>query len=85
MNMLPRRNYYWLYGMSSRVVIGAIATADEAENKAMSIMDDEFKVYRLPTKDRKQAVRMIKAKLLEETRELEQSMRRFSHKGGIYV
>ena len=74
--------YFWIltpgaYGRTA--LIGPKSTAEEANEFAMQKLDQEFKVIALTTRDRTKAAAMIKARRLEESRNLVRSMERVSH------
>ena len=76
------RKYYWIWAEDGnrRIVWGAYSTREEAQRIGASKLNCPFEVVELPTKDEASASRMLRARLLNETGDTENSFSRFSHK-----
>jgi len=74
--------YYWVKTIRNGklVVLGAYNTQEEAESIGYSSMDGNYEVITLHTRDQGRATQIIKAKLLEQTKDLDLSLERASHK-----
>lgn len=70
---------YWAWDTQTRTIVGPKDTEDEINQLAFRTIDADFRIFLLNTDDKRKAVSQIKARLLEETYSLEQSMRRFHH------
>lgn len=80
--MISPRHYWWAWDVNTRTIAGPKNSEEEINALAFSVLDADFRVFSLPTKDRKEAVRQIKYKLMEETKSLQSSMQKFRHYRG---
>lgn len=74
--------YYWISATKEgrKILLGPYKTEDEATEKGMEKLDISFDVIPLPTSDESRATRMLKAKILEDTSDIDVSLKRVSHK-----
>lgn len=76
---MNERYFYWAFDPSSRALAGPETDENAINQLAFSTIDADFRVYYLPTKDRRRAAGMIKKRLLSETKSIQQSMAHFKH------
>lgn len=75
-------NYYWVWGKTNtgrNYIDGPYMTENDAWQGGYQALDGDFRVIKLDTKDIRQATRVIKRMDLEETKSIEQSLRRARH------
>ncbi len=79
----PRRTYYWIVGESDetgrRMIYGYRNTESEAKQVANRIRNAVCRVIPLDTRDDKEASRRIRAMVLDETGDIDESFKRFKH------
>lgn len=79
---ITSKEYYWIianYG-GRLVVIGPKSTDSEAQSMAYEKLDVPFEIVPLQTRDRSRATSILKARKLEATGNLGQSIQRARHK-----
>jgi hypothetical protein len=76
------RKYFWIWaeGTGRRIVWGAYNTRQEAERIAASKLNCPYEVVELNTRDEGQASRILRARMLGDTGDIDGSFQRFSHK-----
>ena len=76
------RIYYYILAinMGKRVLLGPYLTEEEANSVGYQKLDISFEVIPLNTKSRSKATQMLKARVLDETANLEESLGRVKHK-----
>lgn len=74
--------YYWIYARNKGrlIILGAKSSEEAANQYGYEKLEVPFDVVGLPTKDRARATSMIKARLLDETNNLDIALRRATHK-----
>ena len=70
---------WWAWDTQTRTIIGPKATEDEINQVAFQTIDADFRIFYLNTKNKARAVSQIKARLIAESHNLQDSMRRFHH------
>jgi hypothetical protein len=76
------KTYYWVWATlenGRHIIWGAYNTYNDAENKAYSKLGGNFEVVPLKTRDESEASRILRAKYLEESGDVEDSFKRFKH------
>lgn len=79
---MPRnQTYYWIsaHHQGNDILIYGGETYEEAERKGSEKLPCIFEVIALPTIDIKAASRMLKGRKLEETGNLDESLKRMRH------
>lgn len=73
---------WWIKASSQGrpVVLGWYNTEEEANTVGFQQLGGDFEAYELPTTDKARATAMIKAKILNQTSDLDMALRRVSHK-----
>lgn len=73
--------YYWIVGWhkNHRVILGSFVTEQEAYQEGYSKFQSDFKVIPLKTRDEAKASREIRAMVLDETRDVDETFKRFRH------
>lgn len=73
--------YYWIRGNyeGRRVILGPYLSEKEAYEAGYAQLASDFDVVMLRTKDEAKASRLIRAMVLEETRNLGDTFKRFRH------
>lgn len=76
-----QRTYYWIYGNHNGrlFVLGCKSSEEEANQFGYEKLEIPFDVIGLPTKDRGRATSMIKARVLDNTADIDYSLQRASH------
>jgi len=76
------RIYWWVLAEheGKSVIFGPKATEEEAYNLGFDKLNGRFEVVSLPTRDRAKATSMLKARMFEDTGDLDKSLRKFRHK-----
>lgn len=74
--------YWWVYGNQNgrRVLFGPFTTEDEAEREGYAKLTSNYETVCLKTRDEQQASRILRARVLGETQNLDETFRRFKHK-----
>ena len=78
-----RRDYYWIWfdrDGEHKGLWGAYNSYEEAERKAVSKLNVPYEIVKLSTRDESEASRRLRANLLNDTGNVEQTFNRFSHK-----
>lgn len=77
-----QREYYYIFATSQgkRVFLGPYNTEEEANRIGFEKLDGNFECIPLPTRDRSRATGMLKARLLDKSGDLENSLERVKHK-----
>ena len=73
--------YWWVYGWhkNRRIVLGPYSSEDEAYEDGCAKISSDVKVIPLKTRDEQKASREIRARVLDETRNIDETFRRFRH------
>ena len=79
---LDKKTYYYVWGWQGnrRVLWGAFDTEDMAYEEGYSKLDSDFTVVPLPTRDLQRASRELRARVLSETGNVDETFRHFKHK-----
>lgn len=77
-----QREYYYIFAVSQgkRVFLGPYDTEEEANRIGFGKLEGNFECIPLPTRDRSRATGMLKARLLDKSGNLENSLERVKHK-----
>ncbi len=77
----PNRLYYWIWAETDerRIVWGAYKTYQEAQRIAASKLNCPFEIIELNTRDESMASRILRARLLKESGDINSTFERFSH------
>jgi len=73
--------YYWILAFDGAqpILLGPCNTEAEARSKGYSELQSDFEIYPLKTRDSSAATQQLKNIILEKTRNLHQSLQKFSH------
>jgi len=72
---------YWVFGekKGKRLIMGYYQSQTEAEEDGFRKFQDNYTVYPMHTIDRAEASRIIRKKVLDETNDIEDAFKKFSH------
>lgn len=75
--------YYWIVGISDtsgrRIIYGCKESYEEAQKTEAGILNAECEIIPLKTKDSRRAAQMIRARVLNETQSIDETLKRFKH------
>jgi hypothetical protein len=77
------RFYYWIWfarDSSHKGLLGSYQTYEQAERKAVSSLNVPYEIVKLRTRDEAEASRVMRARLLGDSGDVEKTFNRFSHK-----
>jgi len=74
--------YWWVYGWhkNRRIILGPYSSEEEAYEDGYAKISSDVKAVPLRTRDEQKASREIRARVLDETRDIDETFRRFRHK-----
>ena len=78
-----KHTYYWVTGITEQgrtLLIGWFSNESEAYNKGYSTFSGDFDVHPLQTKDRAEAVSILKYRKMSNGLSADDAMQRFRHK-----
>ncbi len=77
------KTYYWILGVSDetgrRIIYGYKPSYQEAQLKASSIHNATTEIVALKTRDENSASRQLRALVLDETNDIDESFKKFKH------
>ena len=71
--------YIWAEEEGRNVLLGPYDSREEANRAAWQQLNCHFEIVELPSRDRGRATQIMKAKKLEKTQNLSQSLERVQH------
>lgn len=78
-----QREYYWIWfdrDDKHKALWGAYNSYNEAERKAVSKLNVPYEIIKLPTRNETEASRLVRAKMLGDSGDVEETFNRFSHR-----
>ena len=78
---LDKKIYFWIWGwqQTKRVLWGPFESENLAYEEGFAKLDADFSVVPLPTRDVARASRELRARVLDETADVNSAFRRFRH------
>jgi len=78
---LERGIFWWVYGLYNgrRIILGPFSSENEAYDEGYTKISSDIDVVGLHTRDEAKASREIRAKVLDETRDVSETFKRFRH------